>query len=136
MMWIGEDRQHPMQPNSRRRQATFNTTKQHSQQPPCKVELVSQALSFRPCRVQEHTLPKNETMYTRFYFPLPQDKDYYIVGFLANIVNKIHTHHYQVWFCTAGVDKLYSPPQEAGFAEQPTDDYDQGTLLLELSCVL
>jgi hypothetical protein len=90
---------------------------------------VSVALSLCPCRVHEHKVPTNETMYTRFYFPLPQDKDYYIAGFLANIVNKIHTHHFVAYFCTVGVDKLYNPPQEAGFPEEPKNENDLGMVL-------
>jgi hypothetical protein len=81
---------------------------------------------FCQCRIQEHTLLPNETMYTRSYFPLPQDKDYYIVGFLAKIVNKIHTHHFVAYFCTADINQLYDPPQEAGFPEQPKNETDIG----------
>jgi hypothetical protein len=58
------------------------------------------------CRVDNHTLLANETIYTRVYFPLPQDKDYYIVGFLADIVNKVHVHHFIVRFCTEGLENL------------------------------
>jgi hypothetical protein len=65
-------------------------------------------------------------MYTRSYFPLPQDKDYYIVGFLANIVNKIHTHHFVAYFCSVGINQLYDPPQRAGFPEQPKNKTDLG----------
>jgi hypothetical protein len=48
------------------------------------------------CRAQEHTILPNETVYTRVIFPLPRDKDYYVVGILADIVNKIHVHHFVV----------------------------------------
>jgi hypothetical protein len=76
-----------------------------------------------------HTLLPNETMYTRTYFPLPTDKDYYIVGFLADIVNKIHTHHFVAYFCTVGINQLYDPPQKAGFPEQPKNESDMGMAL-------
>lgn len=80
------------------------------------------------CRVQEHALLPNETIYTRAYFPLPQDQDYYIVGFLADIVNKIHVHHFVVTFCTEPVSELYNNPNsEPGFPEQPVDERDLGT---------
>lgn len=78
------------------------------------------------CRVQDHALLPNETMYTRTFFPIPQDQDYYIVGFLADIVNKVHVHHFVAYFCTVGVDSLYSPPQAPGFPEQPKNESDVG----------
>jgi hypothetical protein len=88
-----------------------------------------EAMIFRVCRVQEHTLMPNETVYTRVYHPIPQDRDYYIVGFLANIVNKIHMHHMVASFCTAGIESLYKPPRDAGFPEQPRNESDVGMSL-------
>jgi hypothetical protein len=71
----------------------------------------------------------NETVYTRVYFPLPRDKDYYMVGFLANIVNKIHVHHFVVYFCAEDLPKLYrEPSSKAGFPEQPASPADNGAL--------
>lgn len=55
-----------------------------------------------------------------------QDKEYYIVGFLADVVNKVHVHHFVVYFCTAGINELYDPPRQAGFPEQAKNDSDVG----------
>jgi hypothetical protein len=89
-----------------------------------------EAMICRVCRVQEHTLMPNETVYTRVYHPIPQDRDYYIVGFLANIVNKIHMHHMVASFCTADIESLYKPPRDAGFPEQPNNASNVGTALV------
>jgi hypothetical protein len=48
------------------------------------------------CRVQEHTLLPNETVYTAVFFPMNIQEDSYIVGFSTDVQNPIHLHHFVV----------------------------------------
>lgn len=79
------------------------------------------------CRVQEHALLPNETVYTHVYFPLDLDEDLYIVGFSTKVVNAVHLHHFVVYLCTVGIDELYDDPTNpAGFPQQPAKAEDNG----------
>ena len=76
-------------------------------------------------------------MYTRVYFPIPQDQDYYIVGFLADIVNKVHVHHFVAKFCTEEFSTLYFTPNEtAGNPENPTSPNELGAALSLRACTV
>lgn len=53
----------------------------------------------RCCRVKKHKLMPNETIYTNAFFPMPDDEELYIVGFLPRIVNTHLTHHLIAYLC-------------------------------------
>lgn len=78
------------------------------------------------CRVQEHTLLTNETVYTHAYFPIDIAEDYYIVGFATDVKNAVHLHHFVVYLCTEAIDTLYDPPRQAGFPQQPASEEENG----------
>ena len=78
------------------------------------------------CRVQEHTLLPNETVYTDAFFPLDLEEDLYVVGFYTKVVNAVHLHHFVVSLCTEGIEQLYDSPQEPGFPQQPASAANNG----------
>lgn len=41
----------------------------------------------------------NETIYTHAYFPMPEDEELYIIGFLPIIDNRHLTHHLIAYLC-------------------------------------
>ena len=90
----------------------------------------------RACRVQEHTLLPNETVYTHAYFPLELDEDLYIAGFYTDVVNAVHMHHFLAYLCTETFDQLYRTPREAGFPEQPVNEEANGTITAWSAAVL
>jgi hypothetical protein len=81
------------------------------------------------CRVLEHTLLPNETIYTQVFLPLDLDKDLYVVGFASEVVNPVHLHHFVTYLCTDDVEQLYSPPLPAGSPQEPKSAENNGAML-------
>jgi hypothetical protein len=77
-------------------------------------------------RVADHTLMSNETVYTNVFFPIPQDKAIYVVGFSADIVNTKRVHHIVAYLCQDDISKYNAT---AGATNEPASEEENGVHL-------
>lgn len=77
-------------------------------------------------RVDDHTLMSNETVYTNVFFPIPQDKALYVVGFAADIDNTKRVHHIVAYLCNEDISKYNAT---AGATKEPASEEENGVHL-------